>query len=133
MTAAGVVWLQLHRKRLGASRQSRAAAIQAFPAQEISTRLKLYSSPEPCCCVLLQLNSRHCQVVYETGETEELLVEELIRDGIMCIEYVSEGGRPESAGQLSVAGESPPRKRHCPTNEAPCFGVVRRVYGMSRV
>lgn len=48
-------------------------------------------------------------MVYETGETEELQVDELIRDGIMSLGWVPsashEGGpRPDSAGQLSVAG-----------------------------
>lgn len=56
--------------------------------------------------VLVQLNSKQCQVVYETGETEELQVDELIRDGIMSLGWVPAPGpaRPDSAGQLSVAG-----------------------------
>lgn len=54
----------------------------------------------------VQLNSKHCQVVYETGETEELCTDELIRDGIMAVGWMPAGTRPESAGQLSVAGES---------------------------
>ncbi len=63
----------------------------------------------------MQLNSKQCQVVYETGETEELQVDELIREGIMSLGWVplpGGGVRPESAGQLSVAGktlwQSPP-------------------------
>lgn len=54
----------------------------------------------------VQLNSKQCQVVYETGETEDLCTDELIRDGIMSVGWVPAGSRPESAGQLSVAGES---------------------------
>ncbi len=45
-------------------------------------------------------------MVYETGETEELQVDELIRDSIMSLGWVPAPGpaRPDSAGQLSVAG-----------------------------
>ena len=60
------------------------------------------------CSCAVQLNSKQCQVVYETGETEELQVDELIRDGIMSLGWVplpGAGARPESAGQLSVAGK----------------------------
>ncbi|CAK0779899.1 hypothetical protein CVIRNUC_004883 [Coccomyxa viridis] len=59
---------------------------------------------------IIKLNSKQCQVVYETGETEELQVDELIREGIMSLGWVplpGGGVRPESAGQLSVAGEQP--------------------------
>ncbi len=59
-----------------------------------------------CVCVCAQLNSKQCQVVYETGETEDLCTDELIREGIMSVGWVPAGSRPESAGQLSVAGES---------------------------
>ena len=54
----------------------------------------------------VQLNAKQCQVVYETGETEELQVDELIRDGIMSLGWLPAPGpaRPDSAGQLSVAG-----------------------------
>ncbi len=45
-------------------------------------------------------------MVYETGETEELCTDELICDGIMSVGWVPAGSRPESAGQLSIAGES---------------------------
>ena len=61
------------------------------------------------CSCAVQLNSRQCQVVYETGETEELQVDELIREGIMSLGWVpmpGGGTRPESAGQLSVAGKT---------------------------
>ncbi len=59
--------------------------------------------------VPVQLNSKQCQVVYETGETEELQVDELIRDGIMSLGWVPAPGpgRPDSAGELSVAGTQP--------------------------
>ncbi|CAL5221866.1 g4128 [Coccomyxa viridis] len=59
---------------------------------------------------IIKLNSKQCQVVYETGETEELQVDELIRDGIMSLGWVPApgSGRPDSAGELSVAGE-----HHC--------------------
>ena len=45
--------------------------------------------------------------MYETGETEDLDVDELIRDGIMSLGWVPAQGfaRPDSAGQLSIAGE----------------------------
>ena len=66
--------------------------------------------------VLAQLNSKQCQVVYETGETEELQVDELIRDGIMSLGWVPapSPARPDSAGQLSVAGVqlSPKHSKH---------------------
>jgi hypothetical protein len=46
-------------------------------------------------------------VVYETGETEDLDVDELIRDGIMSLGWMPapSPARPDSAGQLSIAGE----------------------------
>lgn len=55
----------------------------------------------------MQLNSKQCQIVYETGETEDLQVDEVIRDGIMSVGWVPATARPESAGQLSVAGVYP--------------------------
>ena len=59
------------------------------------------------CVVFAQLNAKQCQVVYETGETEDLEVDELIRNSIMSLGWVPAHGpaRPDSAGQLSIAGE----------------------------
>ena len=67
----------------------------------------MYCSMMYSCAV--QLNSKQCQVVYETGETEDLQVDELIRDGIMSLGWLpvpGGGPRPDSAGQLSVAGDA---------------------------
>ncbi|EIE19273.1 hypothetical protein COCSUDRAFT_67826 [Coccomyxa subellipsoidea C-169] len=61
---------------------------------------------------IIKLNSKQCQVVYETGETEDLCTDELIREGIMSVGWVPAGSRPESAGQLSVAGMSQGRQEH---------------------
>ena len=43
----------------------------------------------------VQVNSHVCRVAYETGETEELQVDELIRDGIMSLGW--RRARPASA------------------------------------
>ncbi|BDA43771.1 hypothetical protein COCOBI_04-7870 [Coccomyxa sp. Obi] len=62
---------------------------------------------------IIKLNSKQCQVVYETGETEDLCTDELIRDGIMSVGWVPAGSRPESAGQLSIAGTGQTRQEEC--------------------
>ncbi|KAK9803178.1 hypothetical protein WJX72_010192 [[Myrmecia] bisecta] len=55
---------------------------------------------------IAQLDSAKCTVVYETGEMEELNVEEVVRDGIMGIGWLPASGSASSADASAGEGHS---------------------------